>query len=127
MRYISARTGSNVRIIGLSTALANARDLGDWLGIEGEGLFNFRPSVDRCSRVHIKAFRKVLLSTHDDHEQANVRRYSHAQSRQTCARVRIESTSNALDGFGLDCACAADERPDGFVHMSSDEPRYSSE
>ena len=57
MWYISARTGSNVRIIGLSTALANARDLGDWLGIEGEGLFNFRPSGSTgAAECHIQGF-----------------------------------------------------------------------
>jgi len=58
MRYISARTGSNVRIVGLSTALANARDLGDWLGIDKEGLFNFRRRCARYrSNVIFKAFR----------------------------------------------------------------------
>ncbi|KAJ3189894.1 activating signal cointegrator 1 complex subunit [Gaertneriomyces sp. JEL0708] len=37
---------AGVRIVGLSTALANAGDLADWLGIEhGVGLFNFRHSV----------------------------------------------------------------------------------
>ncbi|KAG6412853.1 hypothetical protein SASPL_125545 [Salvia splendens] len=34
-----------VRFVGLSTALANAHDLADWLGVEEIGLFNFKPSV----------------------------------------------------------------------------------
>lgn len=33
MRYISAHTHKPIRFVGLSTALANANDLGDWLGI----------------------------------------------------------------------------------------------
>lgn len=33
MRYISEQTGNNVRFVGLSTALANAKDVADWLGI----------------------------------------------------------------------------------------------
>ncbi len=45
MRYISSHTSNPVRIVGLSTALANAKDLADWLGIEGPGWFNFHPSV----------------------------------------------------------------------------------
>ncbi|QDZ24777.1 Sec63 domain-containing protein [Chloropicon primus] len=51
MRYIAQETLQTVRLVGLSTALANARDLADWMGIpkdnqgHGEGLFNFRPSV----------------------------------------------------------------------------------
>ena len=31
--FISSHTEKKVRIVGLSTALANARDLADWLGI----------------------------------------------------------------------------------------------
>ena len=38
--FISSHTELGVRIVGLSTALANALDLADWLGIG-----NFRPSV----------------------------------------------------------------------------------
>lgn len=43
--FISSHTDQGIRIIGLSTALANAKDLADWLGIGQMGLFNFRPSV----------------------------------------------------------------------------------
>ena len=43
--FISSNTGRKIRIIGLSTALANAKDLGNWLGIGQMGLFNFKPSV----------------------------------------------------------------------------------
>ena len=32
--YISSHTTRKVRVVGLSTALANARDLADWLGIK---------------------------------------------------------------------------------------------
>lgn len=33
MRYIAAHTAKHVRFVGLSTAVANAQDLADWLGI----------------------------------------------------------------------------------------------
>ena len=33
MRYIAAITKQPIRLVGLSTALANAADLADWLGI----------------------------------------------------------------------------------------------
>jgi len=45
MRRISEQTKSKIRIVGLSTALANARDVADWLGIKRNGFFNFKPSV----------------------------------------------------------------------------------
>jgi activating signal cointegrator complex subunit 3 len=57
MRYISAHTESTIRVIGLSTALANAHDLADWLGIEKTGLFNFHPTVRPVPlTIHISGF-----------------------------------------------------------------------
>ena len=59
MRYISSRTDTPIRILCLSTAVANARDLADWIGIEGKGagLFNFQPSVRPVPlQVHIQGY-----------------------------------------------------------------------
>lgn len=44
MNYIASQTEGSVRLMGMSTACANASDLGNWLGVK-EGLFNFRHSV----------------------------------------------------------------------------------
>ncbi|ETN81065.1 hypothetical protein NECAME_08767 [Necator americanus] len=45
------------RLLGLSTALANAGDVAEWLGIRDAGLFNFRPSVRPVPvEVHIQGF-----------------------------------------------------------------------
>ncbi len=33
MRYISTQTNSQVRFMGMSTAIANAKDVADWLGV----------------------------------------------------------------------------------------------
>ncbi|XP_048883103.1 activating signal cointegrator 1 complex subunit 3 [Brienomyrus brachyistius] len=55
--FISSHTSRSMRVVGLSTALANARDLADWLGIIQVGLFNFRPSVRPVPlEVHIHGF-----------------------------------------------------------------------
>jgi pre-mRNA-splicing helicase BRR2 len=43
MRYISSQVDSPIRIVGLSTSLANAKDLGEWIGATSHGLFNFPP------------------------------------------------------------------------------------
>ncbi|CAN0410638.1 unnamed protein product, partial [Scytosiphon promiscuus] len=46
-----------VRFVGLSTALANPRDLSDWLGVKDSGLYNFRPSVRPIPcEVHIQGY-----------------------------------------------------------------------
>ncbi|KAL4570790.1 hypothetical protein LXL04_026453 [Taraxacum kok-saghyz] len=44
MRYIASQ-GHNIRIVALSTSLANAKDLGEWIGATSHGLFNFPPGV----------------------------------------------------------------------------------
>lgn len=44
MNYIASQTDSSVRLMGMSTACANANDLANWLGVK-EGLYNFRHSV----------------------------------------------------------------------------------
>lgn len=55
--YICSHTNKTLRVIGLSTALANAKDLADWLGIKQMGLYNFRPSVRPVHLdVHISGF-----------------------------------------------------------------------
>ncbi|KAJ9467937.1 DExH-box ATP-dependent RNA helicase DExH14 [Diplonema papillatum] len=45
MRYMGWHLGRKIRVVGLSTALANASDLASWMGIQGQGLYNFRPQV----------------------------------------------------------------------------------
>ena len=44
MNYIASQSKGSVRLIGMSTACANATDLANWLGVK-HGLFNFRHSV----------------------------------------------------------------------------------
>ncbi|KAJ5354886.1 hypothetical protein N7541_005930 [Penicillium brevicompactum] len=44
MNYIASQSKGSVRLMGMSTACANASDLANWLGVK-EGLYNFRHSV----------------------------------------------------------------------------------
>ncbi|XP_026402952.1 DExH-box ATP-dependent RNA helicase DExH12-like [Papaver somniferum] len=45
MRYIASQSENKIRIVALSTSLANAKDLGEWIGATSHGLFNFPPGV----------------------------------------------------------------------------------
>ncbi|PON75800.1 hypothetical protein PanWU01x14_040600 [Parasponia andersonii] len=45
MRYIASQDENKIRIVALSTSLANAKDLGEWIGASSHGLFNFPPAV----------------------------------------------------------------------------------
>ena len=64
MRFMCHKLKTQVRFIGLSTALANSVDVAEWLGIDTRysnkrppGLFNFRPAVRPCPvTVHIEGF-----------------------------------------------------------------------
>ena len=47
MRYISSQTDNKIRILALSTSLANAKDLAEWIGCSHHGLFNFHSNVRR--------------------------------------------------------------------------------
>ena len=47
--------------MGLSTALANAKDVADWMGVHKLGLFNFKPSV---RSVPIKVFFESFAEKH---------------------------------------------------------------
>ena len=45
MRFMATAGGGSARLVGLSLPLANARDVGDWLGAPAAGTFNFHPQV----------------------------------------------------------------------------------
>ena len=49
MRTISNQMGegNTIRIVGLCTSLANAKDLGEWIGATSHGLYNFPPGMLR--------------------------------------------------------------------------------
>lgn len=42
-RYVSAQTGIRTRIVACGVSLANAKDLGEWMGVSPHVIFNFSP------------------------------------------------------------------------------------
>lgn len=44
-RFIASQLERSVRIVGLSTSLANAKDVGDWIGATAHSVFNFAPDI----------------------------------------------------------------------------------
>lgn len=40
-RYLSAQTDLKTRIVACGVSLANARDLGEWMGVPSHAIFNF--------------------------------------------------------------------------------------
>lgn len=46
-RYMSSQleADNGIRIVGLGASIANAKDIGDWIGVSGKSLFNFSPKA----------------------------------------------------------------------------------
>lgn len=62
MRYISSQLEQPIRILALATSLANAKDIGEWIGATSHGLFNFPPGVRPVPlEIHIQGFDIVNL------------------------------------------------------------------
>ncbi|CAI5529834.1 unnamed protein product [Closterium sp. Naga37s-1] len=123
MRYISARTSRPIRFLGLSTALANARDLADWLGIEKVGLFNFKPSVRPVPLdVHIQGYPGKFycprMNAMNKPLYAAILTHSPVKPVLVFVSSRRQTRLTALD---LIQYAAADERPQQFVHASEEE------
>lgn len=56
-RYVSAQTETKTRIVACSVSLANARDLGDWMGVPSHAIFNFPPSARPLDMdIHLQSF-----------------------------------------------------------------------
>ncbi|KAJ8563275.1 hypothetical protein K7X08_031727 [Anisodus acutangulus] len=49
VRYISSQIENKIRIVALSTSLANAKDLGDWIGAISHGLLQFSSLCQACA------------------------------------------------------------------------------
>uniref|UniRef100_A0A9J7XKW9 Activating signal cointegrator 1 complex subunit 3 n=1 Tax=Cyprinus carpio carpio TaxID=630221 RepID=A0A9J7XKW9_CYPCA len=123
--FISSHTSKKVRVVGLSTALANARDLADWLGIGQVGLFNFRPSVRPVPlEVHIQGFPGQhycprMASMNKPAFQA-IRTHSPAKPVLIFVSSRRQTRLTALD---LIAFLATEDDPKQWLHQDEREVR----
>ncbi|KAJ3030892.1 UNVERIFIED_CONTAM: DEIH-box ATPase [Siphonaria sp. JEL0065] len=57
MRFVGVQTENKIRIVALSTSLANARDVGEWIGATAHSVFNFPPTVRPVPlELHIQGY-----------------------------------------------------------------------
>lgn len=123
MRFISSQTARPIRFVGLSTALANPRDLADWLGIGDIGVYNFRPSVRPIPMsIHIQGFPGKhycpRMATMNKPAYAAILEHSPHKPSLIFVSSRRQTRLTALD---LISYCAADDNPKQFLHMPEDE------
>ncbi|KAL1514923.1 hypothetical protein AB1Y20_004002 [Prymnesium parvum] len=119
MRYISTHTQQPVRIVGLSTAMANAHDLADWLGIPQESLFNFKPSVRPVPlEVHIAGFPGKhycpRMATMNKPTYRAILQHSPNKPVLVFVSSRRQTRLTALD---LISYCSSDEKEHQFLRM----------
>ncbi|MCL4126057.1 UNVERIFIED_CONTAM: hypothetical protein GTU68_057642 [Idotea baltica] len=57
IRYMASKISKHIRIVALSSSLANARDVSQWLGCSNNCTFNFHPNVRPLPlELHIQGF-----------------------------------------------------------------------
>jgi activating signal cointegrator complex subunit 3 len=126
MRHMAASLGNTVRLLGLSTALANAQDLGDWLGVDprpGRGLYNFRPSVRPVPmEVHIRGFPGQhycpRMGTMNKPTYSAILEHSPKNPVLVFVASRRQTRLTALDLISF---CAAADHPKQWLHMGEEE------
>jgi pre-mRNA-splicing helicase BRR2 len=98
MRFIASQTEKPMRVLGLSASVANARDLGQWIGATAASIFNFHPNVRpvpleiRVQGFDIASFHAMQLAMvkpcYLNIKKARSRRYRCHGARLTRARAQ---------------------------------------
>ncbi|KAL2874482.1 putative steryl acetyl hydrolase mug81 [Colletotrichum sp. CLE4] len=123
MNYIAASIKNSVRLLGMSTACANATDLGNWLGVK-EGLFNFRHSVRPVPlELYIDGFPEVrgfcpLMQSMNRPTFLAVKTHSPDKPVIVFVPSRRQTRLTAKDLINY---CGMEDNPRRFLHMDEDD------
>ncbi|KAL2915246.1 Pre-mRNA-splicing helicase BRR2 [Polyrhizophydium stewartii] len=123
MRYVAVNTENPIRIVALGASLANARDLGEWMGATPANTFNFDPSVRPVKvDIHIQGysiphFPSLMLAMS---KPAYLWIQSHAAGQPAIVFVpnRKQSRMTAVE---LLTYCMADGEEKRFLHCSDED------
>ena len=123
MNYIASQSKGRVRLVGMSTACANAMDLGNWLGVK-EGLFNFRHSVRPVPlEIFIDGFPEQrgfcpLMQSMNRPTFLAIKTHSPEKPVIVFVASRRQTRLTAKDLINL---CGMEDNPRRFVRMSEDD------
>ena len=120
MHYIALQTENNLRIVGLSVSLSNARDIGEWIGANKHTIYNFSPHVRPVPlELHIQSFSNPhfpsLMLAMAKPAYSAVLQMSQDKPAIVFVPNRKQTRQTALD---LLAACIADDDEDRFLHAS---------
>lgn len=124
MNYIaSQKKDGSIRLLGMSTACANASDLGNWLGVK-EGLFNFRHSVRPVPlEIFIDGFPEQrgfcpLMQSMNRPTFLTIKAHSPEKPVIVFVASRRQTRLTARDLINF---CGMEDNPRRFLHMSEDD------
>lgn len=64
VRFMASQLDKRIRIVGLSSSLANAKDVGDWIGALSHHIFNFPPDIRPVPvDIHVHGFEASHFGT----------------------------------------------------------------
>lgn len=123
MRYISSQIERQIRIVALSTSLADARDVAQWLGCNSNSTFNFHPSVRPLPlELHIQGFN---MTHNASRLVAMGKPVFNAIMRHSATKpvvVFVPSRKQArLTAIDILTYAAAERTPDRFFHAEPDD------
>lgn len=123
MNYIAESTKNTVRLLGMSTACANAMDLANWLGVK-EGLFNFRHSVRPVPlELYIDGFPEVrgfcpLMQSMNRPTFLAIKSHSPEKPVIVFVPSRRQTRLTAKDLINM---CGLEDNPRRFLHMEEED------
>ncbi|GAB7339460.1 hypothetical protein MBLNU457_6086t1 [Dothideomycetes sp. NU457] len=123
MNYIASQKKGSVRLVGMSTACANATDLGNWLGVK-EGLFNFRHSVRPVPlEIYIDGFPQqrgfcALMQSMNRPTFLAIKSHSPDKPVIVFVASRRQTRLTARDLINF---CGMEDNPRRFMRMSEDD------
>lgn len=124
MNFVSAKTSRPVRLLGLSTAVANANDMASWLKVTDTGLFNFPSSVRPVPlEMYIDGFADnmgfcPLMKSMNKPAYLAIKTHSPTKPVLVFVASRRQTRLTALDLIHL---CGMEDNPRRFCRMDEDE------
>jgi pre-mRNA-splicing helicase BRR2 len=121
MRYISSQLDKPIRIVGLAASVANARDLGEWIGASGHGLFAFPPGVRPVPlEIHVQGFDVLNLEARMEAMARPAYAAVCAHARDGAPAIVFVPTRRHARAAALDVLtrAAAEGTPQRFLHAS---------
>ena len=123
MHYIAMQIENNMRIIGLSTPVADGRTMGEWFGASKHSIYNFSPMVRPVGlELHIQSFNiphyPSLMMAMARPTYQSILQLSADKPAIVFVPSRKQVRSTALD---LLSACVTDDNDERFLNTTVEE------